>query len=48
MKEKDMMAVTTPVATPRAKEPLKTPRNIPKDLSRAMTSKVWLLSPCGW
>lgn len=48
MKEKDMMAVTTPVATPRAKEPLNTPRNIPKDLSRAMTSKVLLLSPCGW
>lgn len=47
-REKDMMAVTTPVATPREKEPLKTPRNIPKDLSIAMTSKVWLLSPCGW
>lgn len=43
-----MSAVTTPVATPREKEPLKTPRNIPNDLSSAMTSKVWLLSPCGW
>lgn len=43
-----MSAVTTPVATPREKEPLKTPRNIPRDLSSAMASKVWLLSPCGW
>lgn len=43
-----MRAVTTPVATPRAKEPLKTPMNIPKDFSSAMTSNVWLLSPCGW
>lgn len=40
MTEKDMRAVTTPVATPRAKEPLKTPRKIPKDFSIAMTSKV--------
>lgn len=43
-----MRAVTIPVATPRAKEPLKTPRKIPKDFSIAMPSKVWLLSPCGW
>lgn len=43
-----MRAVTIPVATPRAKEPLKTPRKIPKDFSIAVPSKVWLLSPCGW
>lgn len=44
----DMRAVMTPVATPRAKDPLKTPRKIPKDFSRAMASKLWLLSPVGW
>lgn len=43
-----MRAVTTPVATPRAKEPLKTPRKMPKDFNKAMASKLWLLSPVGW
>lgn len=43
-----MSAVMTPVATPRAKDPLKTPRKIPKDFSRAVASKLWLLSPVGW
>lgn len=43
---KDMRAVTTPVATPRAKEPLKIPRNIPKHFNNATNSNV--LSPCGW
>lgn len=37
---KDIKAVTTPVATPRAKEPLKTPRKMPKDFSMAMASNV--------
>lgn len=35
-----MRAVKTPVATPKEKEPLKTPRKIPKDFSTAMTSKM--------
>lgn len=43
-----MKAVITPVATPRAKEPLKTPRKTLKDFSMAMASKLWLLSPSGW
>lgn len=43
-----MRAVMTPVATPRAKEPLKTPRKMPKDFNMAMASKLWLLSPAGW
>lgn len=43
-----MKAVTTPVATPRAKEPLKTPRKMPKDFNKAVASKLWLLSPAGW
>lgn len=43
-----MRAVTTPVATPRAKEPLKTPRKMPKDFNKAVASKLWLLSPAGW
>lgn len=47
-KWKDMNAVMTPVDTPRAKDPLKTPRKTPKDLSMAMASKLWLLSPAGW
>lgn len=47
-REQDMSAVMTPVATPRAKDPLKTPRKMPKDFSRAMASKLWLLSPAGW
>lgn len=38
----------TPVATPRAKDPLKTPRKMPKDFNKAMASKLWLLSPAGW
>lgn len=37
---KDIKAVITPVATPRAKEPLKTPRKIPNDFSMAMASNV--------
>lgn len=45
---KDINAVTTPVAIPRAKEPLKTPRKMPKDFSMAMASNVWLLFPSGW
>ena len=43
-----MRAVMTPVATPRAKDPLKTPRKMPKDFNMAMASKLWLLSPAGW
>lgn len=43
-----MKAVMTPVATPRAKDPLKTPRKMPKDFNMAMASKLWLLSPAGW
>lgn len=46
--EKDIRAVMTPVATPREKDPLKTPRKTPKDFSTAMASKLWLLSPAGW
>lgn len=42
-----MRAVTTPVATPSANEPLKTPRKIPKDFNMAIPSKVWVLSPSG-
>lgn len=38
----------TPVATPRAKDPLKTPRKMPKDFNKAVASKLWLLSPAGW
>lgn len=45
---KDIKAVTTPVAAPIAKDPLNIPRKIPIDLSIAMTSNVWLLSPAGW
>lgn len=47
-KEKDIKAVTTPVAAPIAKDPLNIPRKIPMDLNIAMTSNVWLLSPAGW
>jgi hypothetical protein len=48
MQQKDIKAVTTPVAAPIAKDPLKIPRKIPIDLNMAVTSKVWLLSPAGW
>ena len=47
-KEKDIKAVTTPVAAPIAKDPLNIPRKIPMDLNIAVTSNVWLLSPAGW
>lgn len=46
--EKDIKAVTTPVAAPIAKDPLNIPRKIPMDLNIAVTSNVWLLSPAGW
>lgn len=45
--EKDIKAVTTPVAAPIAKDPLNIPRKIPMDLNIAVTSNVWLLSPAG-
>lgn len=45
--EKDINAVTTPVAAPIAKDPLNIPRKIPMDLNIAVTSNVWLLSPAG-
>lgn len=45
--EKDIKAVTTPVAAPIAKDPLNIPRKIPMDLNMAVTSNVWLLSPAG-
>lgn len=45
---KDMRAVMNPVATPRTKDPLKTPRKTPKDFKMAKASKLWLLSPAGW
>lgn len=48
MQQKDIKAVTTPVAAPIAKEPLNIPRKIPMDLNIAVTSNVWLLSPAGW
>lgn len=44
----DTRAVTTPVAAPIAKDPLKNPKNTPSDLRRALPSNVCRLSPSGW
>lgn len=46
--EKDMRAVTTPVAAPITKEPLKIPRKIPTDLKKAEASNMCVFAPLGW
>lgn len=44
----DMRAVTTPVAAPIIKEPLKIPRKTPTDLKKAEASNMCVLAPRGW
>lgn len=46
--EKDMRAVTTAVAAPMTKEPLKMPRKTPTDLKKAEASNMCVLAPLGW
>lgn len=43
-----MRAVTTPVAAPITKEPLKMPRKTPTDLKKAEASNWCVLAPAGW
>lgn len=46
--KKDMRAVTTPVAAPITKEPLKIPRKTPTDLKKAEASNMCVFAPAGW
>lgn len=43
-----MRAVTTPVAAPITKEPLKIPRKTPTDLKKAEASNMCVFAPLGW
>lgn len=43
-----MRAVTTPVAAPITKEPLKMPMKTPTDLKKAEASNWCVLAPAGW
>lgn len=43
-----MRAVTTPVAAPIMKEPLKIPRKTPTDVKKAEASNVCVFDPLGW